>query len=153
MRFWDSSALVPLLVEEDTTKRLQALYQPDVGLLVWWGSIVECASAISRLERETNLTTRQASRSLNRLEAMTTTWNEVAPSERVRRAATRLLRVHSLRAADALQLAAAFVASEERPRTLQVVCLDERLALAAQREGFEVIDGSDGSDFDSTEEG
>lgn len=143
MRFWDSSALVPLLVEEETTKALQALFLPEDGLLVWWGSIVECASAISRLERDTNLTPREASKSLNRLEAMATTWNEVTPSEMVRQAAVRSLRVHSLRAADALQLAAAFVASEGRPRTLQLVCLDERLALAAEREGFNVIDGSD----------
>ncbi len=51
----------------------------------------------------------------------------------------RLLRTHSLRAADALQLAAARAASEERPDTLPFVTLDERLALAAQREGFAVI--------------
>lgn len=54
-------------------------------------------------------------------------------------AAARLLRVHPLCAADALQLAAARMAAEDRPETLPFVTLDDRLALAAQREGFEVI--------------
>ena len=64
---------------------------------------------------------------------------KIRPTERVRRAAARLLRVHPLRAADALQLAAAIVGSEDRPETLPFVTLDDRLADAATREGFRVI--------------
>ena len=52
----------------------------------------------------------------------------------------RFLRVHPLRAVDALQLAAAFLAAERRPRSLEVVTLDTRLADAARKEGFELID-------------
>lgn len=52
--------------------------------------------------------------------------------------ARRLLRVHALRAADALQLAAAIAASEADPASLKLVTLDERLAEAARREGFPV---------------
>jgi uncharacterized protein len=48
--------------------------------------------------------------------------------------------VHLLRAADALQLAAAFVAAERRPPSLPVITLDERPAHAVQREGFALID-------------
>jgi hypothetical protein len=54
----------------------------------------------------------------------------------VREVARRYLRVHPLRAADALQLAAAFVAAERRPPTLTVVTLDDRLRAAAEKEGF-----------------
>ncbi len=54
----------------------------------------------------------------------------------------RFLRVHPLRAADALQLAAAFTASERRPASLEIVTLDERLADAARKEGFTLIDVS-----------
>jgi hypothetical protein len=50
-----------------------------------------------------------------------------------------MLRVHDLRAADALQLAAGVAAAEGRPATLAFVCLDERLAAAAEREGFGVV--------------
>ena len=48
--------------------------------------------------------------------------------------------MHPLRAADALQLAAAFVAAERGPSSLQVVTLDERLADAMRKEGFVLID-------------
>ena len=45
-----------------------------------------------------------------------------------------------LRAADALQLAAAFAAAERRPASLEIVTLDDRLANAARKEGFAVLD-------------
>ena len=55
-------------------------------------------------------------------------------------AAIRFLRVHPLRAADALQLGAAFLAAERRPPSLEMVTLDDYLANAARREGFAVIE-------------
>jgi predicted nucleic acid-binding protein len=58
---------------------------------------------------------------------------------RVERRARRLLALHPLRAADALQLASALVACDERPDRLPLVTLDERLAAAAMREGFRVL--------------
>ena len=39
-----------------------------------------------------------------------------------------------------MQLAAAFIAAEQRPASLEMLTLDERLAGAAQKEGFSVID-------------
>ena len=50
--------------------------------------------------------------------------------------AKRLLQVHDLRTADALQLAAAFYVAEARPSTLEFVTLDDRLLAASRREGF-----------------
>jgi predicted nucleic acid-binding protein len=85
---------------------------------------------------------RSASRARGRLDRFVATWQEVQPSEPLRDAARRLLRVHELRAADALQLAAAGAASEGRPMTLAFVCLDERLGSAAEREGFPVLGGA-----------
>ena len=70
---------------------------------------------------------------------LSVSWQEVVPSGAVRNVAQRLLRVHPLRAADALQLAAATIASEREPASLEFVSLDERLNVAAQREGFIVI--------------
>ncbi len=67
-------------------------------------------------------------------------WHEIEPSELVRENAVRFLRVHSLRKADALQLAAAFVAAERRPASLQVVTLDDHLADAMRMEGFALVD-------------
>ena len=58
----------------------------------------------------------------------------------IREAAVRFVRVHPLRAADALQLAAAFVVAERRPSSLEVITLDERLAAAARKEGFALVE-------------
>ncbi len=85
------------------------------------------------------MTTEQASYALRQVDELIDGWVEVPPGERLRDLASRLVRVHELRAADALQLAAATVASESRPETLELVTLDERLALAASREGFRVL--------------
>ncbi len=140
MKFWDSSALVPLLVEEEVSAAVRAAYLEEDAVLTWWGTRVECASAIARLEREGRLTATETAVTLSRLRALAAAWYEVDPGETLREIAERLLRVHPLRAADALQLAAAHVGSEGRPSTLDLVCLDERLAIAAQREGFSLID-------------
>jgi len=77
---------------------------------------------------------------LQRLGQLTAGWHEVDPSDEIRETAARFLRVHPLRAADALQLAAAFAAAERRPASLEIVTLDDRLANAARKEGFAVLD-------------
>lgn len=142
MKFWDASAIVPLLVMEATTSFLQALARQDSDMLAWWGSQVECASAVARLERDTLLDRKGAALAFDRLSQLADGWHEIEPNETVRENAVRFLRVHSLRAADALQLAAAFLAAERRPSSLEVVTLDERLADAARKEGFKLIDVS-----------
>lgn len=141
MRFWDASAVVPLLAEEPTTNVLRALIfeQPAI---VWWGTVVECSSAVARLEREGALTPGAATICFQRLDALRSSWAEVEPVDEVRDVARRLLRLHPLRAGDALQLAAAFLASEYRPSSLPFVALDTRLQLAASREGFPVVEVS-----------
>lgn len=140
MKFWDSSALVPLFAAEPGTRAVQALYGRDPEVVVWWGTLVECASAIARLERDRALAPADAVESFSRLDALAPSWMQIDPSDEIREAARRLLRVHPLRAADALQLAAALVAAERRPPTLAFVTLDERLREAAGKEGFLVVD-------------
>ena len=64
--------------------------------------------------------------------------SHIVALEHVSERALRLLDVHDLRAADALQLAAALVASRERPQSIAFATLDQRLAIAARAEGFPV---------------
>ena len=73
---------------------------------------------------------------MKRLRALGSAWQEIQPVEEIKETAVRFVRVHSLRAGDATQLAAAFLASERRPASLYFVCLDHRLRKAASREGF-----------------
>jgi predicted nucleic acid-binding protein len=131
---------VPLLVAESSTRRLQTLAAEDPAILVWWGSEVECVSALARLEREGAFNEAAMTAALARLRQLVAGWHEVDPSDAIREAAARFLRVHPLRAADALQLAAAFLAAERRPASLELVTLDDRVAAAARKEGFAVID-------------
>jgi len=134
VRFWDTSAIVPLLVVEAATTMVSQVLRDDRELVVWWGTGTECVSAIAREERAGL----SAAEARDRLDVLSEAWLEVAATDAVRRTAARLLRVHSLRAADSLQLAAAIVASEGDPRTLPFVTLDTLLAEAASREGVPV---------------
>ena len=136
MNFWDSSALVTLLIHEQSSSRMLSLYREDTSPLVWRASEVECVSALSRLEREDMRRAPVVEQAIARLGTLKRSWSEVQPVTSVRETALRLLRAYSLRASDALQLAAAIVASEHRPSSLSFVCLDKRLIDAAKREGF-----------------
>ena len=139
MKYWDSSAVVSLLVVEGHSAGRISLLGQDPSIVCWWGSQVECASALNRLHREGVLDALELNERLVQLRSFAATWTEVAPRERVRARALRLLRVHPLRGADAMQLAAALVASKEDPSTLDFVCSDARLSQAASREGFSVV--------------
>ncbi len=139
MIFWDSSAIVPLILAESASRTLLDLLEDDPDMLVWWGSPVECGSAVSRRERDGDLGADEAAESHERIDALSACWNEVNPSRSVRSCAIRILRLHPLRAADALQLAAGVVASEHNPSSLQFLTLDDHLRLAAQKEGFRVV--------------
>ena len=140
MRFWDTSALVPLLLEQEATAAVEGLLSEDPGIVAWWGTTVECASAAARLRREDVLTVAEEERVLELLGDLRDSWLEVLPSEEVRGRAARLLRVHPLRAADALQLAAARTWAGGTEGA-ELVTFDERLALAARLEGFRVRPG------------
>lgn len=140
MKFWDSSAVVPLLVHEAATPFFSALYARDPSMTVWWGTPIECASALARYERDPRAAVRQAvAEAFRRLEDAALRWNEITASASVKEAAFSLLRRHPLRAADALQLAAAVVARQEQRAGWEFVCADKLLIQAASAEGFAVL--------------
>jgi predicted nucleic acid-binding protein len=139
MRYWDSSAILPLLLEEPDSARRRDHLRQDPQILTWWGSSVECISALSRLLRERVLDDDAYERVLSDLENLSSGWIEIQPTEKLRRRALRLLRVHSLRAAEALQLAAALIGSGENPQTLPLVSGDPRVNEAARKEGFHLL--------------
>ncbi len=139
MRFWDSSALVPLFVQESTSTTVAETYADDPAVVAWWGTQLECTSALARLERDGAMTLSDLTVALEYLSDAAEAWHEVQPVPQVRQAAMRLLLVHDLRAGDALQLAAALTAAEGQPSAMGFVTLDDRLGRAALREGFPVV--------------
>lgn len=138
MRFWDASALVPLCLEQDASRDLLELLEEDLEVAVWWGSPVECASAFARLRREGVLDAGGEETARSLIEQLRVAWYEIQPGETVRHQAMRLLRIHPLRAADALQLAAALDWAGSPPSAV-LVTLDDRLKTAARLEGFRVL--------------
>lgn len=139
MKFWDASAIVPLLVEERESDTATRLLQEDEAQVVWWGTSVECHSAIRRWERDGLLTLEETGQANDVLEILMNRWTEVLPIEQIRTQAGRLLTVHPLRAADALQLAAASSWRDGSVERVGFVCFDARLAEAATREGFRTL--------------
>jgi hypothetical protein len=139
MKYWDSSALIPLLVEQAASAGLRRVARDDPAVITWWATPVECASALGRLARDDLLTPHATAAAMARLRTAITMWTELAPSPDVKEQAIRLTRVHPLRAADALQLAAAIVAANFQPRSLEFVTLDMRQARAAEAEGFPLV--------------
>jgi predicted nucleic acid-binding protein len=138
MMFWDSSALVPILLNEHRSAELTSLLSSDSEPTIWWASPVECRSAIFRRNRELPIPSETLRKALQRLEALVKDVDSVAATETVRQKAGRLLAVHPLRAADALQLASALVWCEDQPYEEKFICLDNRLREAARLEGFDV---------------
>jgi predicted nucleic acid-binding protein len=118
---------------------LEALVIDDPDMMVWWGSPVECGSAVHRLRREGVFSPAEAAQVLAGLAGALDAANVVQPGDELCEIALRLLGVHPLRAADALQLAAALLWARGRPAQKDFVCLDERLRTAAILEGFAVL--------------
>jgi predicted nucleic acid-binding protein len=137
--FWDSSAIMPVVCTEDRSDDMTELLAADPEPAIWWATPVECLSALHRTHRAGTLFDRALADAQERLAAIMDDIDIVAPVDPVRQRAGRLLAVHAIRAADALQLAAALSWCTERPEGEGFVCLDDRLRKAASLEGFGVL--------------
>jgi hypothetical protein len=137
--FWDTSALIPLILPEARSGLLSEAIAGDREVTLWWGTPVECLSAIYRRHRDRPVPAALLTAALHRLRALVEDADTVAPTDEVRRRAGRLVAAHPLRAADALQLAAGLLWCEEQSAGETFVCLDERLRDAARREGFSLL--------------
>jgi uncharacterized protein len=138
MMFWDSSALVTLILEQPRSAHARSLAKVDAEMIVWWASAVECASAIARIHREGFLNGVEERNARAMLAELSASWFEIQPGASLRDQAMRLLRIHPLRAADAMQLAAALEWSGTSASG-NFVTFDDRLRDAAEREGFTTV--------------
>jgi len=139
VKFWDTSAIVPLCLRESQTPLVRSVAEEDGAIVVWWMTPVECYSAFARLRRNDILTRAHEDQARQAVARLAADWLEVQPSHRVREAAARALLLHPLRAADAVQLSAALLWTNGQTARRHFVCLDDRLREAAQAEGFRVL--------------
>ncbi len=144
MKFWDSSAVVPLLVEEPNSRECRDLYRADADVVVWQFTRTEVVSAIMRSARDAPVfPADEIDAALNRLGQLVRRWREVLPLTLdevnvIRDRAQRLMLDHTLHSADALQLGAAMFRFDP-PMQRDFVVSDGLLARAAAREDFNVI--------------
>lgn len=136
--FWDSSALVPLCANQSTSPQVHVCYR-RFSVVVWWTTLVEVRSAISRLYRNHQITDEDQQGALSRLRLISSGWREVIPDDNLRDVAVDALDKYSLSAADALQLAAALTWCQQRPSRRTFITADQRLAEAARSTGFSVV--------------
>lgn len=139
MRFWDTSAIVPLLVEEQQSPVVRDLLTKDRTIAVWWGTSVECAAGLSRRQRDQAYSDQGIEQAFRVLDALMEEWLVVTPTSSIAAIARRLLRVHTLRAADSLQLAAAIQCADGDPHSIPLVSFDRRLRDAAVKQGFPLL--------------
>ena len=130
--FWDASALVPLCVNEVTSRQAQAELR-RVLPVVWWASGVEVHSAVARLHRLSKLKDLEKKGAIARLNVLSRAWREILPSDPLRELATHLLDTYDL-------LAAALSWCQRRPARRIFVCADQRLSKSAAAVGFSVVE-------------
>ena len=139
MRFWDTSALVPLHVVQPATDSVRQLYRGDHGVVAWMLTDVEMRSALCRLARERAVAPDAFDAALRAIDKLWRAAHQVVAVEATKLRAMRLLGVHALRSGDALQLGAALVACNDAPTLHDFVSLDDRLREVARLEGFRVL--------------
>ena len=138
MRVWGRSARVPLRVEQERSPRVATWVAEDQIMVVWTLTPVEIVSALRRLVREHSVEDAVARVVEVRLDERVHACHVIVDVDPVTSRATRRLRLHPLRAFDALQLGAALQWAEGYPEGRRLHTFDSRLAAAAQREGFVV---------------
>jgi predicted nucleic acid-binding protein len=138
VRFWDASAIVPFLVSEKETSQCVKALHSDREAMVWTMSKVEVFSALCRRLREGSLREVVFASAKERMNEFFDMAFEIISVPKVKDRALRLLQVHPLRAADAMQLASVLVATQEDPSKMPIMSFDNRLIQAARLEGFAV---------------
>jgi predicted nucleic acid-binding protein len=139
LRYWDASALLPLVIAEEGTDRARSWLREDPSIVTWAWTRVELVTAVERRVRQGELSRDQRRAVLSRFDDLAGSWDEVVDLMAVRARAIALLARHELRAADAAQLGAALLTAEQDPSGLTFICLDARLTTAAEREGLRTL--------------
>ena len=139
MKFWDTSAIIPIIIEQSYSAEIKQILKTDPHMIVFWGTIVESLSALSRLQREHFLDDTSFKHASGLLETLIRNWTEILPGNDLREQAIRIVSVHGLKTLDSLQLSAALIWTNKRPVNNSIVSLDKQLRTAAGKEGFIVL--------------
>lgn len=138
MRFWDSSALVPLVLIETRSADMERLLLQDGDIVSADIAPIEVTSALWRRKHRNELTVAEIHDAERLFANISRSWRPIGQSDEVVDRSLHLLSRHHLRTLDAIQLATALVFAGN-DRSLPIVTLDHRLSAAARAEGFAVL--------------
>ncbi len=133
--YFDASALAKRYVEEEHSSEVLRWLERSTPVVCRL-SEVEIAAALARRRREEVISRVERDRALAALDADLQAVHVIELSTLVFRAARAALLRHPLRAADAIQLAAALVLRERLQSPIAFLTFDGRLAAASEREGL-----------------
>lgn len=136
--FWDSSSVVPTLVKQRTSVKAKELTR-TYRMVVSWLASVEVRGTIARLLRTSEISANEQVQALILLEDLRSVWREIGPGPAMRQKAEDFVERFPLRAADALQLASAWVWCQGHPAGRPFISGDIRLLDAARQLGFTVV--------------
>jgi predicted nucleic acid-binding protein len=138
VRFFDSSAVVKLYIQEDHSDRIRRWLQPEASVVSRLAE-VEVSSALSRGVRAKILSPNHGERAIAAFRADLIRWQVMEVSPQVVAEAVDLTWRHSLGAADALQLGSALTFVRATGQALDgFVAFDQRLIEAARAESLRV---------------
>jgi predicted nucleic acid-binding protein len=123
-------------VRQGITPRAIGLYKIH-DVVVWWSTPVELASALARLVHMQQLEASDYAKGRRLAQTLADSWSVIQPSDALRASAAQLVERFDLRAADALQLAAAVQWCEHAPQGRVFLTADQELREAALLSGFD----------------
>jgi predicted nucleic acid-binding protein len=135
VKFWDTSALVPLVLDEPSSRSMRQLLSSDANVAVSFISGVELQSAIARRTGNDEPHTRLAASQF--VVALSHGWTVADDYVQIVAGGKQVASRYGLRAGDAIQLASALSLGHDA--RMPFVTLDQELRAAARAEGFLVL--------------
>jgi uncharacterized protein len=78
VKFWDTSALVPLCVIEPNTGMVKSILSSDSSMVVWWATQTECVSALMPQTRDGSLRIEDQRQARQVLSQLANAWIEAS---------------------------------------------------------------------------
>jgi predicted nucleic acid-binding protein len=139
--YFDTSAVVSLFIEDEHTAPLLK-YLRNIAILSGMSSIItplEYYSALQRRLSSKEITESQVDQARGDFVEFRKKIRLIPLDENALKVATHLQRIYSLRPGDSIQLGAALMC-RDNPSKVTFLSFDEKLNLAAQREGFNLLE-------------
>ncbi|USQ81560.1 type II toxin-antitoxin system VapC family toxin [Ornithinimicrobium faecis] len=147
--YLDTSAFVPLLIDEQTSQTCGALWDAADRLVTTRLTNVEAAAALAMAERLGRISSEEHDAARKQMASLWSELDIMELDEQLMADAARAARTHGLRGYDSVHFAAAGAVDDE---SLVAAAGDQRLLEAWRTDGIAVVDTSTPSPADTSQE-